>query len=280
MAIEITSHDDPAFVRQTAGEFLCSKPVLHNMVLTLLEERIARPENGRYWIAREDSAVVGVAVQTPVTELAILTPMPQSAAEALAGAVSDAGHALPGAFGEVAAAAQFAARWALRNARGVEPVEGILLCEVEQVRPRTSVTGSLRQATIANHDLVVDWLARFYAEIGQPQLHAQEPFAARLQAGLYWLWLDPEPVSMAGISQVVAGVARVRAAYTPTEFRNRGYCAACVGALSQRVLDQGHRCILYTDLANPASNASYRRIGYEPRGVEMRFRFLDAAHGQ
>jgi predicted GNAT family acetyltransferase len=205
--------------------------------------------------------------------------MPQGAAKTLAEAVSDAGHALPGAFGEAATATQFAARWALRNARGVEPVEGILLCEVERVRPRASVAGALRQATVADHDLVVDWLSRFYAEIGHPGRHAQEPVAARLQAGLYWLWLDPEPVSMAGITPAVAGVARVRAAYTPPELRNRGYCAACVGALSERVLDQGQRCILYTDLSNPASNASYRRIGYEPRGVELRFRFLDAEHG-
>jgi hypothetical protein len=35
--------------------------------------------------------------------------------------------------------------------------------------------------------------------------------------------------------------------------------------LSQHALDQGARfCCLYTDLANPASNAIYQRIGYEP----------------
>ncbi len=43
------------------------------------------------------------------------------------------------------------------------------------------------------------------------------------------------------------------------------YPTACVAALSQRLLDQGNTyCCLYTDLANPTSNAIYRHIGYRP----------------
>lgn len=53
--------------------------------------------------------------------------------------------------------------------------------------------------------------------------------------------------------------------YTPPAARGRGYASACVAALSQRVLDDGaHFCMLYTDLANPVSNAIYQRIGYVP----------------
>ena len=36
-------------------------------------------------------------------------------------------------------------------------------------------------------------------------------------------------------------------------------------AVSELLLEQGRRfCFLYTDLANPTSNAIYLRIGYEP----------------
>ena len=36
-------------------------------------------------------------------------------------------------------------------------------------------------------------------------------------------------------------------------------------ALTQMLFDRGNRfCALYTDLANPTSNAIYQRIGYEP----------------
>jgi len=45
--------------------------------------------------------------------------------------------------------------------------------------------------------------------------------------------------------------------------------------LSQRQLDRGRRfCTLFTDLANPTSNALYQRIGYRPIAdfLEIRFR--------
>ena len=55
------------------------------------------------------------------------------------------------------------------------------------------------------------------------------------------------------------------AVYTPPEHRRRGYGSAVTAAVSQLNLDRGRRfCFLYTDLANPTSNAIYQRIGYEP----------------
>jgi predicted GNAT family acetyltransferase len=53
--------------------------------------------------------------------------------------------------------------------------------------------------------------------------------------------------------------------YTPPYFRNRGYAGACVARLSRQILDGGKKyCVLYTDLANPASNSLYMNIGYKP----------------
>jgi predicted GNAT family acetyltransferase len=79
---------------------------------------------------------------------------------------------------------------------------------------------------------------------------------------------------MAGDSEVLGGVARVSWVYTPGPLRRRGYAAACVAALSQQVLDRGAEAVmLYTDLANPTSNAVYQRIGYRAVGdaVDLRF---------
>ena len=62
--------------------------------------------------------------------------------------------------------------------------------------------------------------------------------------------------------------------YTPPELRGRGYATALTAELSQRLLDgrlfEGGRrfCFLYTDLANPTSNAIYERIGYRARRRE------------
>jgi predicted GNAT family acetyltransferase len=77
------------------------------------------------------------------------------------------------------------------------------------------------------------------------------------------------PVSVAGLTRAVSGMARVGPVYTPPELRGRGYAAGATAAVSQAALDAGGReLVLYTDLANPVSNALYERLGY--RAVEDR----------
>ena len=68
----------------------------------------------------------------------------------------------------------------------------------------------------------------------------------------------------AAIGETAHGV-RVGYVYTPPAFRRRGYATATVFHLSQLLLESGRNfCCLYTDLANPTSNAIYARLGYRP----------------
>lgn len=58
---------------------------------------------------------------------------------------------------------------------------------------------------------------------------------------------------------------RVGLVYTPAELRRRGYATSCVSRLTQLLLDSGKKyCCLYADLANPASNRIYEKVGYRP----------------
>jgi predicted GNAT family acetyltransferase len=60
-------------------------------------------------------------------------------------------------------------------------------------------------------------------------------------------------------------MARVGPVYTPPAQRGRGSAAGATAAVSQAALDAGAReVVLYTDLANPTSNALYERLGYAP----------------
>jgi predicted GNAT family acetyltransferase len=60
-------------------------------------------------------------------------------------------------------------------------------------------------------------------------------------------------------------MARVGPVYTPPALRRRGYAGAATAAASQAALDAGARVVvLYTDLANPTSNALYQRLGHRP----------------
>jgi predicted GNAT family acetyltransferase len=68
--------------------------------------------------------------------------------------------------------------------------------------------------------------------------------------------------------------------YTPPEHRGHGYGSAVTAAASQIALDRGKRfCFLYTDLANPTSNAIYTRIGYRPVCDSREIAFARGARG-
>ena len=124
--------------------------------------------------------------------------------------------------------------------------------------------GTLRLAREEDAALVAEWLTTFQVEIGEPA-PVSRTVAHRIGAGELYLWDDDGPRSMAGWSGKTPHGIRVNAVYTPREWRGSGYATATVAALSRLLLDRGNRfCCLYTDLANPTSNAIYQRIGYRP----------------
>ena len=52
---------------------------------------------------------------------------------------------------------------------------------------------------------------------------------------------------------------------SPAQQRGRGYAGAVTAAVSQAALEAGAKhVVLFTDLANPTSNALYPRLGYRP----------------
>jgi ribosomal protein S18 acetylase RimI-like enzyme len=274
MAVEVAFYEDPARVLNEAGEFLASEPVLHNLILTLLHTRVSHPEPGRYWVARDSGSVVGVVFQSPLDFPATMTPMTPSVIEPVVESISDSGVWLPGVNGAAATAARFAGQWTEQRKSAAVPVDGQRIYEVREVRRPIEVGGRARRAGAADRDLVVDWMRRFWADVGQPPGDPDAFADLRLAQGQIWLWEDGEPVCMAAESEPpVAGASRVQAVYTPPDCRNRGYAAVCVADLSDRILHSGHRCLLYTDLSNPTSNSVYRRIGYRSVAEILRYRF-------
>ena len=78
------------------------------------------------------------------------------------------------------------------------------------------------------------------------------------------LWEPRADPSRSSASGPTPNGIRIGPVYTPPELRGRGYGSALTAQVSQLQLDRGKRfCFLYTDLANPTSNAIYMRIGYE-----------------
>jgi uncharacterized protein len=268
-----------AFVRagdvlERSGAFLASRPVEHNLILTLLHDRYTAAEPGRYWVVEDGGDVVGVVFQSPLDYGATLTPMPAPAVVAAVEAIVGQGVVLPGISGEAATAAVFAGRWSECRKCGVEPTEGQRLYALGTLRNAAGARGALRRARGDERELLVKWFRGFQADTGE---HAVDPVrfvTAELDAQRAWLWEDDgTPVSMVSHSQAIEGTTRVRAVYTPRELRRRGYASACVGGMSAELVALGLRCILYTDLANPTSNSVYRRLGYEAVAEVLRYRF-------
>lgn len=273
MAIKTIFRDSASDFLAITEDFLLSQPILHNLILTILHARIDYPEPGRYWAAFEHDRVVGVVIQSPVTFPATLSPMSPAAAVALVNAIAAQGIRLNGINGEAATAAAFAGQWNETSNAPAVPFQANRLYELMHLAEAPRVPGRFRQASQNDRQLLVDWANAFDAEVGEHPADNQLRVGRWLAAGELWVWEDSRVVSMAVSRGAVAGVARIGGVYTPPGQRRHGYAAACVHALSLLLRQNGSRCVLYTDLANPTSNSIYRKIGYQAVAEVLRYRF-------
>jgi len=142
-------------------------------------------------------------------------------------------------------------------------------------RPRLAfeVTGSFRVATDADAPLLDRWHKQFVDAI-EGGGRAASPLTQHLAGGRVGLWEDDgRPVSMAYASPANGGVTRISGVWTPPDLRGHGYASGVVAALSTARLEAGEACMLYTDLANPTSNAIYQAMGYRRIGDSISIRF-------
>ncbi len=273
MDISVRLYEDPQTFAAAAGEFLRSRPVLHNLILTIVDRRLTEPEAGKYWVAFRGAQVVGAALQSPLTYPATVVPMEPEVAVAVADAIADSGASLPGVNGDVATAAGFAGRWTERRRSAAVPTQGQRLYELMGLNEMAWVDGRLRKADAEDRNLAVRWLQEFDAEAHVPARDIESFVDAALLSERVWLWDAGGAVSMAMFSKPVEGVVRISGVYTPREERGLGHAGACVHGLTSLLSKAGYRCILYTDLGNPTSNSIYRRIGYRAVSEGICYRF-------
>lgn len=282
--VSLTFLTSPSAFLDEAGEWLAREPVIGTVVATMAQRRVAAESAGHplppedWWlVVRQGEAVVGAAMRSapfPPRPLFVL-PMPEEAAVALARALVDRGEvvdALNGALPATEACARELAR--LTQRRAEVAVHSRLHRADSVVRPEVPA-GRLRQATPADVDLATAWFAAFLADAdaqaGRPagsqagEVPSADEMRSRLADGQIWLWeVDGQPVHLSALNPPSFGVARIGPVYTPREHRGHGYAGAAVAALTARVLEAGDAPCLFTDQANPVSNAIYARIGYEP----------------
>ena len=236
--------------------------------------------------ARPDAEGAGevgaVCMHTPEFPVLLSQVSAQAAAE-LARDLAAAGRQLPGVNAPQEAADAFAAAWRDRTGDAVTLYRRMRLFRLGRLgRPAAGPGGAARLATERDHDLLAGWFDAFAREVGDPPRYdSRAVVGERIGYGGITVWeAGGVPVSIAGRTRTVAGMVRVGPVYTPPELRGRGYAGAATAAASQAALDAGVRqVVLYTDLANPTSNALYQHLGYRPVEDRVIFSFTSARRG-
>jgi RimJ/RimL family protein N-acetyltransferase len=276
-SLSFTSTTDPAEAKTWFGELIEREPVSLSVIGSVTDALIADPtrfENPRWWAGREHDAVVAAYMHTPPHALHIgLSTVEQ--ARGLAAHLAAAAYQPPAVGGVREAAEGFADAWT--RLTGIHATTVMELGAFDlPARPRMpfEVRGRHRLAGADDLDLVDGWAHDFHVE-ALPEGPAQvASLAPHVTDGRVALWVvDDEPVSMAYASLANGGVTRISGVWTSPTLRGNGYASAVVAALSNDRMDHGERCMLYTDLANPTSNAIYQALGYRRIGDSVTIRF-------
>ncbi|MBL1096430.1 GNAT family N-acetyltransferase [Streptomyces coffeae] len=269
-----------------AGGFLRGRPAEHTVLLTVAASLVAagsdrygeQPPRYGWWRPdrRADGAVGGAFLCTPPYPL-VLSPLSGEATEELARVLAEqnAEHgvrhgALPPVTGVNTGrctAETLAAAWQRLTGATAEVAETHRLYRLGALTPPDPAPpGRARAATAADHPLLLSWYEGFARDTGALKGDVSRTVDDRLGHGGVTLWeVDGTPVSSAAVSRTVAGMVRVALVYTPPELRGRGYAGAVTAAVSQGAQAAGaEEVLLFTDLANPTSNALYQRLGYRP----------------
>ena len=264
--------ESPAEFLETAGPLLAVDEARHNLILGLASTLAEHPSlysDHQLWVVERAGEIVGAALRTPPRGLVLAQPATGGALTALVDAIEDD---LPGVVGARPEVEDFARLWHAKTgmSANAKVEQGIYALAAVQSADRPGPDGAPRLATRSDWRLLIEWWKAFVIEAvheDNPDLdeigHAVEYRLTDPHAG-FLLWDDNAVVSLAGYGGRTPNGIRIGPVYTPPEQRGHGNASALVAALSRERLAAGNRfCFLYTDLANPTSNAIYRRIGYE-----------------
>ncbi|WP_371618449.1 GNAT family N-acetyltransferase [Streptomyces sp. NBC_00454] len=266
-----TFSSDLAAYLTAARPAVAAQPVVNTQLLTVMAslERLGPGAFGSGeplfgWWTGPDGRVEGAAIRTPPYPL-LIGALPPEAVRALGAALAREPRltgigALNARRGD---AEVLAAAWG----RPTEVTEELRLYRLAGLlAPDPVPQGRSRRATGADLPLLREWFAAFHREAGIPAAVPDGLLLDRISYGGTLLWEDGGgPVSMAGFHRPQSRASRVGPVYTPPAHRGRGYGAAITHAVSEAAYAAGaEEVLLFTDLANPTSNALYLRLGYTP----------------
>jgi predicted GNAT family acetyltransferase len=275
--MRVLVHTDAQAFAELVRPLLAEDEALNALPLGLL----GRPaeeggDRSSRWTVRTAGVTAGVVLRTP--------PWPWTVSrfagdrDRFAHVVGDhlAEHADPpgevhGAQGLALAVAQ---RWAEQVGGTAELTMRMRVMACTELKP-AAAPGAARAIGAGDVAWVAHWLRAFEDEAGlaptSPSIGVTRAAVARdVEQGRspLWVWeVRGAPVSLAGIGRPTPTGERIGPVYTPPRHRGRGYAGALVTLLTTQAFERGRgRVLLFTDAANPVSNALYERLGYHHVG--------------
>ena len=195
------------------GALLEANPA-ENTVLLTVSQRVAEAgqtafggEPARFgsWRDGDGSPIAGAFLETPPYPLR-LSAMPSAAAGELGRTLAGSDCDVAGAPATVGA---FVDAWTTSCA-------GTATVRINQRLYRLgtlatpNVPGTIRHADVADRSVLIDWFGAFATELALPHGDAERLIDSRLVSGRLHLWeVDGDPVSLAGSTPVIAGMARI-----------------------------------------------------------------------
>lgn len=258
---------------------LDADPVRHTVILSVLDGLVRDRLPAEHLLTVHDrGSLVGASLRTPGRCVQV-SAMPAAAMPEVERVLADADPGIDGVAGPIPEAEAFAAVHTART--GCEARVRLLtrLFALGELRPPAGVQGAARRAVASDVVMLGRWRHAFEVEERHPRADLAEATAVvgrAVAAGSGEMLWESEglAVSYASARPVVAGMSRIGPVYTPPEHRRHGYAAAVTAEAARWALDAGARTVLlFTDLANPTTNALYPRIGFGPvhDSVELSF---------
>ena len=218
------------------------------------------------WDRRDVLAATGL--MTPGADLLVQSdPLNKEALEALADRLWFEGVKVTGVNGVDATSDYFAQMWAEKFGLEAYRIKELNVLALSKVIPPAECFGEIKQAGFEDTSASLEMIRAMQKETGIPKESwwVLEDMQRAIANEWVFTWeVEGKPVAMAMFNRPTAKAISISGVYTKPEHRGKGYASCVVAAISQFALDRGNlRVNLFTDQANPTSNALYKRIGFK-----------------
>ncbi len=287
--MRIASYGDAGWFLSEAGAQLMVDVARHQLILGIGETVRQQPDvypEYHAWAVYSGGELMAAASCTPPHKYVLADSSSVEVLDDLVAVMADSGVTAPGVIGNTPTVTEFVTRWSGATGSEARKEMGQGVFTLDSVEGLELSAGRIREADLEDREQLITWWQTFFDEVLPDEPISRDDAAERVDQRLdpvrpqgVSLWEHAgRVVAMSAHSAPVANSVRIGPVYTPPEFRGRGYGTALVATQSKRFLDEGRdRCLLYTDLANPTSNAIYRRIGYRQVAESAVYRFEAAA---